>query len=664
MGKKVLIVDDENAAATAMAELCRAIGVDAVAVTKVPDVLPAVSRERPDLVVLDLFLPGTTGLALAEQIRGLPHGASVPLLAVSGVLKKQNVARELGRLRAEFLSKPFDAGTFQQAVASKLGLSVPGVERAPSRPKVRRQTLPQVEDFEADLGQTPPFQLFKKLLDARASGHLDLVHGKVRRRLTFQSGTIRYATSNVAKEMVGGMQVARGTLDRASFDRAVARARETKRPLGETLMALGIFDRGMLDRATKEQTREVAVQCLALRSGQAKFTVDPAGASRVPDARVHPMWVVVEGIRRFYTAATLENYLKARSHLYVHRTEALQRDEYVLRQSTPGVAVLPAIDGSRRMGELLERARAEDLPLLFALVCTGTVKLEATPQAKEATETASAEASGVQAGTPPAVAAPALTQAQADAALDAGRSFSPEEQKARRLIEETYARFENATHYEVLGVEPSADAAAVQQAYLQAAKSWHSDRFSGLELGSAQRKLEAIFARIGEAREVLSDPEKKAEYDIYLDRKAKGLPTDVAAILKAEELFQKAEKLLEAGKATQALEHLEEAIRLNHAEPEFYAYRAYARYLVQGAEAKALVEADFAKAREGSADMPSLPYLQGLIAAREGDLEEARRLFRRTLLLDPDHAKAQLQVRILDQKAKRQKKGLLGKLLK
>ena len=666
MSKKVLIVDDEEAAATAMAELCKALGLATTVVTKPSDVLASVSSLLPDLVVLDLFLPGTTGLALAEEMRGLPQARSTPILAVSGVLKKQSIGRDLSRLGLDFLAKPFDAGAFQEKVATALGLSTPA-RQAPQRPRrPRPPPAPKVEPFEADIKSTPAYTLFKKLLDGRASGHLDVTAGQIRRRLTFHSGSIRYAASNVAAEMVGGMQVARGTLPRETFERAVARAKETKTPLGETLMALGAFDRQALTRALKEQTREIAIQCMGLAAGRAAFTPDAAGAARTPDARIHPLAAVVEGIRRFYKVDTLRSFLAARRGRYLHRTEGLRRDEYVLRQSTPGTAVLTTIDGQTTLGQVLDRAREEDLPLLFALIVTGTVKLGTAPQSEEAAEAPPQPAASSAAAAPAASAAPAVTSspAPAEGDLDRGQSFSPEEERARRQIAETYERFESASHYEVLGVGPEADAAAVQRAFLDAARTWHSDRFSGMNLGSAQRKLESIFARINEAKEVLSDPDKKAEYDIYLDRKAKGLPTDVAAILKAEELFQKAEILLGQGKAAPALEYLEEAIRLNHAEAEFYAYRAYARYLVQGKDARALVEADFQKAKEGAAEMPALPYLRGLIAVKEGDLEEAQRLFRRTLLLDPNHTKAQQQIRALEMRAKKEKKGLLGKLLK
>lgn len=247
--------------------------------------------------------------------------------------------------------------------------------------------------------------------------------------------------------------------------------------------------------------------------------------------------------------------------------------------------------------------------------------------------------------------------------LDAGQSFSPEDQAARAEIDRMYARLEEATHYEILGVSPNAEADAIQSAYLEQARQWHSDRFAGRTLGSAAPKLEAIFARISEAKEVLSDPEKRKEYDVYLDRKAKGLPTDVAAILKAEGLFEQASRLLRAGNAKKALPLLDQAIELNHAEPEFWVWRAYARFCT-GAEQAEVARQEIQRALAERPRMAWGYYFLGRIALAAGETDEARRSFKKTLELDEKHPEATQQLRLLTRREEKEKKGggLLGLL--
>src|SRR5207237_2998337 len=123
---------------------------------------------------------------------------------------------------------------------------------------------------------------------------------------------------------------------------------------------------------------------------------------------------------------------------------------------------------------------------------------------------------------------------------------------------------------------------AVKAAYLEAAKKFHSDSFSGMELGSARPLVEELFARVGEAYGVLSNPEKRAEYDVYLDRKAQGLPTDVGAILHAEEVFRRGEKLFKSGRWEEAEAAFREAVSLNSAEAEFHAYLGMTMFRSRG----------------------------------------------------------------------------------
>src|SRR5439155_21879614 len=127
-------------------------------------------------------------------------------------------------------------------------------------------------------------------------------------------------------------------------------------------------------------------------------------------------------------------------------------------------------------------------------------------------------------------------------------------------------------HYQVLCVAPAASTSDIKRGWLAAAKRFHSDAFSGLDLGSARGVVEDLFARVNEANSVLSDANRRAEYDVYLDRKAKGLSTDVGAILRAEGVFKRGEALFKAGRWEDAEAQFREAISLNHAEAEFHAF--------------------------------------------------------------------------------------------
>jgi curved DNA-binding protein CbpA len=231
------------------------------------------------------------------------------------------------------------------------------------------------------------------------------------------------------------------------------------------------------------------------------------------------------------------------------------------------------------------------------------------------------------------------------------------------MLVESRDRFRDANHYQVLGVQRGTDAEAVKAAYFEAAKKLHSDSFSGLELGSARPLVEELFARVSEAYEVLTEPAKRAEYDVFVDRKAKGLPTDVSAILRAEDVFRRGEKLFKSGKWEEAEAAFREAVSLNSAEAEFHAYLGMAmfRHRSDAGDAVRCVE----RALSMDPRLKSGMLFRAQISEAQGDLEKAKSILRKAVEQDPgfDEAREELG-RLRRGPPGPEKKGLLTRLLK
>lgn len=68
------------------------------------------------------------------------------------------------------------------------------------------------------------------------------------------------------------------------------------------------------------------------------------------------------------------------------------------------------------------------------------------------------------------------------------------------------------THWQVLGLEWNATPEAVRAAYLEQVKIFHPDRYAGKKLGSFRGRLERVFRRLTEAREVLTSEVDRAPY--------------------------------------------------------------------------------------------------------------------------------------------------------
>lgn len=107
------------------------------------------------------------------------------------------------------------------------------------------------------------------------------------------------------------------------------------------------------------------------------------------------------------------------------------------------------------------------------------------------------------------------------ASLDESLDIDVETQ--RRILElETKL---DAPYHEILGVSLEADAKAVKRAYFDLSKEFHPDRYFRKEIGAYEKRLHAIFKRILEAYELLSDPAVRAEVQRSMSAAARTQPT-------------------------------------------------------------------------------------------------------------------------------------------
>ena len=103
--KAIVIVDDNDAIARLIQEVLNDVpGYGAVTVADAALALDVVAAVRPDLVILDVDLPGISGFDLHDLLRGRPQTAGVPVLFMSA----DEHAAEVVRRGVPFLAKPFD----------------------------------------------------------------------------------------------------------------------------------------------------------------------------------------------------------------------------------------------------------------------------------------------------------------------------------------------------------------------------------------------------------------------------------------------------------------------------------------------------------------------------------------------------------------------------
>src|SRR3954465_261334 len=118
--RRVLVVDDErDIAETVLYNLGRN-GYEGLVAYNGNDGLEIAQRERPDLVVLDLMLPGIDGTEVARRLKGDPRTADIPIIMLTAKGEETDVVVGLTIGADDYVTKPFSMKILLARLASGL----------------------------------------------------------------------------------------------------------------------------------------------------------------------------------------------------------------------------------------------------------------------------------------------------------------------------------------------------------------------------------------------------------------------------------------------------------------------------------------------------------------------------------------------------------------
>ena len=115
---RVLLIDDDDALRLLCAVSLRALGIEVIEAANGERGLELVRREQPDLVLLDVSMPGLDGFEVGEIVRRHRRTRHIPLMFLSGEDENDARARELGAIAC--LAKPFDPIALSRLIAGAL----------------------------------------------------------------------------------------------------------------------------------------------------------------------------------------------------------------------------------------------------------------------------------------------------------------------------------------------------------------------------------------------------------------------------------------------------------------------------------------------------------------------------------------------------------------
>jgi DnaJ-domain-containing protein 1 len=358
------------------------------------------------------------------------------------------------------------------------------------------------------LSDHPLAELVREISDARLSGALRLERERAKAAVYFDDGQVAAAVSNARALRLVEVLRRSGAVDASRLYVAVGEGMSDEQA-GVALVRSGVLDESGLKRLQERQTREVLVEVLRWVNGEWSF--DP----RVRLAGAHTARPDVSGL----LAESARNLPPQMVAMRMRGdAQTIAPAEGVEEKLNSGLRLLPSeafvmsrVYASARLSEVVAVSglpEVETRRAVYVLALGGLLTRTGGPRIlpAEALTLAAQQRAAAEA---------AAREAQA---AEHPKPTEPEPE-TQGTVEELLALARGATHYEVLGVARSAPTEAVKHAYYAHARRLHPDRFRRDADEETRQRIDAAFARVAQAYDVLRDTALRAAYDLKLAQK-------------------------------------------------------------------------------------------------------------------------------------------------
>ena len=133
MKKKVLVVEDDPHIRLGLADALKGEGYEVIEISNGSEVLPLLKQQRPDLMILDVMLPGKSGFEICREARSARCDLPILMLTAKGQEIDKVLGLELGA--DDYVTKPFGVRELLARVHALLRRSgAAAADSAPSTP--------------------------------------------------------------------------------------------------------------------------------------------------------------------------------------------------------------------------------------------------------------------------------------------------------------------------------------------------------------------------------------------------------------------------------------------------------------------------------------------------------------------------------------------------
>jgi DnaJ-domain-containing protein 1 len=367
------------------------------------------------------------------------------------------------------------------------------------------------------LSDHPLAELVREISDTRLSGALRLEHERAKGAVYFDGGEVVAAVSNVRALRLVEVLRRSGLVDASRLYAAVGE-RMSDEQAGVELVRAGVLDEPGLRRLQERQSREVLGEALRWTSGEWSF--DPrVRLAGVQTVRMDVSGLLAESARNLPPELVAARMRRDAGTIALAEGIEEKINSGLLRLLPAEGFVMSRVYAPTPLGEVVAVSglpEEETRRAVYVLTLGGLLTRTGGPRIlpAEALTLAAQQRAAAAAGTG-AKASASETQQQT------GERPAAEEPErdTRGTVEELLALARGATHYEVLGVTRSASTEVVKRTYYAHARRLHPDLFRRDADEETRQRIDAAFARVAQAYDVLKDAALRAAYDLKMAKK-------------------------------------------------------------------------------------------------------------------------------------------------
>ena len=119
-GKKVLIVEDNHMNMVLVKEILTLNGYEIMEAESGTEAIKALAAERPDIILMDLHLPGMDGITATRIIKSEERNKSIPVLALTASAMRGEEAQLIRQGFDGYVAKPIEIKKLLEAISASL----------------------------------------------------------------------------------------------------------------------------------------------------------------------------------------------------------------------------------------------------------------------------------------------------------------------------------------------------------------------------------------------------------------------------------------------------------------------------------------------------------------------------------------------------------------